>query len=244
MSGLNATYIQGYADTITGIINSILVPVLISIAFIVFLWGIYLYFIKGADNEEKRTEGRTFSLYGIIGFVILFSVWGIVQIFMGTLNLSAKNAPLFPTIGTGSTNNNTSVSPIPSLGGPYYVQQNQVTSPNSNTSLPGVLDQVVTQAYNAYSDCEMRNGFNNPSCSSLWDAYQQTLRATNTGGGSNPAPTQTECTPYSAGECPNGEVCDAYGSCPAPTQTECTPYSAGECPNGEVCDAYGSCPAY
>ena len=101
MNGINTTYIKGYADSITGIINGILVPLLIAVAFIVFLWGIYKYFIKGADNEKERETGRVFTLYGVIGFVIIFSVWGIVQIFMSTLNLKATNAPPSPTINTG-----------------------------------------------------------------------------------------------------------------------------------------------
>lgn len=114
-AGIDVTYIQGYANSITGIINGILVPVLISIAFIVFLWGIYKYFIKGASNESEKGEGRMFALYGIIGFVILFSVWGIVQILMGTLNLSGStNAPKPPTFDTsGQTSSQTTNQTFP-----------------------------------------------------------------------------------------------------------------------------------
>ncbi len=105
-SGINATYIQGYEASIVGIVNTILVPLLVAVAFIVFLWGAFNYFILSADNDEKRKEGRTFILYGIIGFVIIFSVWGLVNLVTGTLNLGANNVPAFPTLGTptgGST---------------------------------------------------------------------------------------------------------------------------------------------
>jgi hypothetical protein len=103
-AGIDTSYIKGYADSIKGIINGVLVPVLIAIAFITFLWGIYKYFIKSASNESEKGEGRMFALYGIIGFVIIFSVWGIVNIFMGTLNLSTmNNAPTPPTIGGSGT---------------------------------------------------------------------------------------------------------------------------------------------
>jgi len=102
MNGLDTSIIEGYANSITGLINDILVPALIAVAFLVFLWGIYKYFIQGADNEEARTTGKVFTLYGLIGFVVLFSVWGIVQIFMGTLNIGAANAPAPPTIGGSS----------------------------------------------------------------------------------------------------------------------------------------------
>jgi len=100
--GINTSYVQGYANSITSIINDILVPVLIAIAFIVFLWGVYSYFIKGADSDTERAKGRTFVLYGVIGFVCIFSVWGLVQIVKSTLNLSATNAPVPPTIHSNS----------------------------------------------------------------------------------------------------------------------------------------------
>jgi len=97
--GINLTYIQGYSDSIITIINSILLPVLVAIAFIVFLWGVYTYFIKGADSDTERGKGKTFVLYGVIGFVIIFSIWGLVNIFSSTLNLSpGGSAPTIPTI--------------------------------------------------------------------------------------------------------------------------------------------------
>ena len=97
MQGINLTYIQGYSDSIINIINSILLPVLIAIAFIVFLWGVYKYFIQ---NEAEREKGKWFVLYGIIGFVVIFSVWGLVYILGDTLDLDFnKPAPNPPTIG-------------------------------------------------------------------------------------------------------------------------------------------------
>lgn len=109
---INTVYIKGYSDSIVGIINSILVPVLIAIAFITFLWGVYKYFILGAAEEKSRTDGRQFVLWGIIGFVIILSLWGIVNLFMGTLGLSAGTAPKFPTIG-GSAPSGTTAPSLP-----------------------------------------------------------------------------------------------------------------------------------
>jgi len=87
--GINTTYLQGYYSSIAGVINGILVPLLIAIAFITFLWGVYRYFILGADDDAKRQEGRTFVLYGIIGFVVIIAFWGLVGIVGTTIGLSA-----------------------------------------------------------------------------------------------------------------------------------------------------------
>ncbi len=65
-----------------------------AVALIVFLYGIYKFFILGASDEKARTEGRKFAMNGIIGFVIILSVWGIVFIVVETLNLNVTNTSL------------------------------------------------------------------------------------------------------------------------------------------------------
>lgn len=99
MSGINTTYLQGYANSIISIINGILVPVLLAIAFFTFMWGVYKYFILGATSETERTTGREFILWGVIGFVVIFSVWGLVGMVGSTLGLSpGGTAPAYPTL--------------------------------------------------------------------------------------------------------------------------------------------------
>jgi len=104
--GVNINVLKPYSDSIIGIINLILVPVLIAIAFIVFLWGVYKYFIYHGENESEKMEGRKYAMWGIIGFVVIVSVWGLVNIVRSAVNLTNTNAPPYPTIGpsTGTTN--------------------------------------------------------------------------------------------------------------------------------------------
>lgn len=100
--GIDITQITPYSDKIIYVVNYMLVPVLMALAFIVFLWGVFKYFILGSADEKNRAEGRQFVLWGIVGFVIILSLWGIVNLVMGTFGLSVGKAPAFPTIG-GST---------------------------------------------------------------------------------------------------------------------------------------------
>lgn len=102
-SGVNTSYLNQYKEGAIWVVNYLLVPVLMAVAFIVFLWGIYKYFIYGAANESEKSEGRKFAMWGIIGFVILLSLWGLVNLIRGTLGLNAGQAPAYPTIG-GSSN--------------------------------------------------------------------------------------------------------------------------------------------
>ncbi|PIR83329.1 hypothetical protein COU19_01190 [Candidatus Kaiserbacteria bacterium CG10_big_fil_rev_8_21_14_0_10_56_12] len=85
--GVDFTYIGGYFDDFLTVVNDILVPLLIGIAFITFLYGVYKYFILGADDEAELETGRQYVLWGIIGFVVIVSVWGIVWILLTTFSL-------------------------------------------------------------------------------------------------------------------------------------------------------------
>ena len=96
---VNIGVIKGYSDGIINIINGIFVPVLFAIAFLTFLWGVYNYFILGATEEESRSKGKQFVLWGLIGFVVILSVWGLVNIVQSTFGLtSGGNAPARPTL--------------------------------------------------------------------------------------------------------------------------------------------------
>jgi len=63
--------------TASGSLVNILLGVVTSLAFLVFLWGLVI-FIKDAANEEKRNEGKKLMFWGIIALFVLVSIWGIV----------------------------------------------------------------------------------------------------------------------------------------------------------------------
>ena len=67
-------------------INNIVVPVLFAVAFIVFLWGAFKTFILGANSEEVQTNGKNLMLWGLIGFFVMVSIWGLVNILTGTIS--------------------------------------------------------------------------------------------------------------------------------------------------------------
>ena len=96
--GINIGALKPYGDSIKGLINDILVPVLFAIAFIVFLWGTFKYFIWGADDEDARKTGRQFVLWGVIGFVVILALWGLVNLLLNILNLPGSSSPPTPPI--------------------------------------------------------------------------------------------------------------------------------------------------
>lgn len=80
-------------------IDRFLVPLIFAIAFIVFLWGMYTYFIASGDSDEKRENGKKLALWGIIGFVLMIAIWGIVGLLLNSLGFGVQGRPPLPTFG-------------------------------------------------------------------------------------------------------------------------------------------------
>lgn len=75
-----------------------LVPVVIGLAMLVFLWGVLRYVVAEGD-PEKRSEARGFMIWGIVALAVMVSVWGLVKLLQGTLGLgSDSSAPTSPSI--------------------------------------------------------------------------------------------------------------------------------------------------
>jgi len=68
------------------ILRSAIVPLLITLAVVIFIWGI-VKFISKADEPGEREEGRQFMMYGIVALFVLVSIWGLVGIIQGTFGV-------------------------------------------------------------------------------------------------------------------------------------------------------------
>ena len=77
-----------WVDGIVGGANSFVIPLLFACAFIAFLWGIVKYFFLKNESEEGRREAKQFLLWGLLGMVLLFSIWGVVNILLATLGFA------------------------------------------------------------------------------------------------------------------------------------------------------------
>lgn len=56
------------------------VEVILGLALISFLYGIFRLVFLDASNEEGRNKARKFMLWGIISLFVMVSVWGLVNI--------------------------------------------------------------------------------------------------------------------------------------------------------------------
>jgi Type IV secretion system pilin len=87
-------------DFIIDTINNVIVPVLFALAFIVFLWGAFTTFILGATSDDAKDKGRNLMLWSLVGFFVMVSIWGLVNILTGTFDLSnsAPTQPITPPV--------------------------------------------------------------------------------------------------------------------------------------------------
>lgn len=81
-------YVGSGTTGIIGVINTVIVPVIFTLALLVFVWGIVKYFIIDAGQDEARAKGKEFALWGIIGMVVLFGIWGFVNLMLSTLGIA------------------------------------------------------------------------------------------------------------------------------------------------------------
>lgn len=67
-------------------ILSIATAVLVSAAFVVYLWGMAMGIYKsGSGNAKSSGQLRTLALGGIIVFFVIFMIWGILRVIANTL---------------------------------------------------------------------------------------------------------------------------------------------------------------
>ena len=92
----NFTDFNTTIGTITGWIDS-LIPLLIGIAVLVFLWGVVKYVIAG-DDAEKRKSGGALMAYGILAIFVMVSVWGLVGVLIGTFQLETTTPDNLPSV--------------------------------------------------------------------------------------------------------------------------------------------------
>jgi hypothetical protein len=79
---------QFLSKVVVQIVNP-LILLLTAVAFVVFLWGVF-EFIANAGEATKRAEGKSAILWGLVGLVIIFGVYGIINLALDTFGITSS----------------------------------------------------------------------------------------------------------------------------------------------------------
>ena len=89
------TTLQGILCKVSEILNAI-IPVLIALGVVYFVWGVITYVIS--SDEEAKKAGRNRIIYGIIGLAVIIGLWGLVNILKNTFGLGNIQNINYPTV--------------------------------------------------------------------------------------------------------------------------------------------------
>ncbi len=93
--------INTFFGNIMTFINSVLIPLIFAVALLMFIYGMYKYFILGGSSDTDRATGQKLLVASVVGFVAMVSIWGMVNLVAGGLGLTdsgVKSIPTGPTI--------------------------------------------------------------------------------------------------------------------------------------------------
>ena len=106
-------------------IVDVIIPFVVGLAVLILIYGI-LGFMSSAADEEKRKEAKNFIAWGIVSIFVMVSVWGLVNILIGTFGFTANSTLItnvYPTTALPTTAPTTLLDLIARMNiiGPYII---------------------------------------------------------------------------------------------------------------------------
>ena len=81
-----------FIENVTREIVNPIIAVIFAAALVYFLWGLAM-FILNANDSSKRVQYKQHMLWGVIGLVIMVSVFGIIQLGLRTFGVEPSDVP-------------------------------------------------------------------------------------------------------------------------------------------------------
>jgi uncharacterized membrane protein len=95
-----AVFAADAASIITRVnqILNLIIPVLITLAVVYFIWGVIQYTVS--SDEEKKKKARGAIIQGLIGLFVIIAFWGIIRLITNTFGVGPEqiNSNAIPCI--------------------------------------------------------------------------------------------------------------------------------------------------
>ncbi len=80
--------------------NGVLIPFIIGIGFLVFVWGMFQFFIAGGANDDAKEKGKSLMIYATLGFLLIIVFWGVVNLLTASTGLEGDTLDDIPKVKT------------------------------------------------------------------------------------------------------------------------------------------------
>ena len=94
----NAGPFQDLLVNILEFSNTTLIPFIIGIGFLFFVWGMFQYFIAGGANEESKQKGKSLMINATLGFVVIIIFFGVINLLTNSTGLEGETIQNVPQI--------------------------------------------------------------------------------------------------------------------------------------------------
>ena len=78
---------------INSLLNGVMV-LLITLAIVVFFWGLIKYIFNREGGGKDGAEGAPLMIWGIAAFFVMLSIWGIIALLRNTFGVTANTGPI------------------------------------------------------------------------------------------------------------------------------------------------------
>lgn len=82
--------LQAYIVDVMSFVNTWVIPLIFTLAFLFFLINVTRYFIIGGADSAAQEKAKSLALWGIIAFVLMVSIWGIVNLLTSGLGFDRQ----------------------------------------------------------------------------------------------------------------------------------------------------------
>lgn len=72
-----------------------LIGLAITLAIVVFFWGLIKYLWGAGSSAESASEGLQIMMWGVIAIFVMVSIWGIIRLLQNTFNVTSTD-PIIP----------------------------------------------------------------------------------------------------------------------------------------------------
>ncbi|MBI2097654.1 MAG: hypothetical protein HYT46_01840 [Candidatus Vogelbacteria bacterium] len=96
-SGGSGDTLSSLGQDIVNLLNSTAIPIIMALAIVYFMVGVFRYLLAAGDDEAKA-KGRSMIIYGLIGIFVMVAVWGLVWVLLNTFVGAGVQAPPLPQL--------------------------------------------------------------------------------------------------------------------------------------------------